>query len=187
MGSLHSYKGVDTFLASLKQVQGDFQAVVAGRFKDLAEPDALMTRAGLDPEQRRRVVFTGGVSDAELRALYRSCDVFVYPTRGDTLPLVVLEAMASGLPVVSTTVGGIPFQVPGDCGLLVEPDDARGVAGAVQQLLDDPARREAAGKAARERVTSVFRWHLAAREAVKGYERVLGRTLAAPSALEVHA
>ena len=187
MGSLHSYKGVDTFLESLKEIQGDFQAVVAGRFKDPSEPDTLMTRAGLTAEQRERVVFTGGVSDAELRALYRSCDIFVYPTRGDTLPLVVLEAMAGGLPVVATTVGGIPFQVQSDCGRLVPPDDPAAVARAAQQLLDDPKARKAAGEAARRRVETVFRWHLAAREAVKGYEKVLGKTIAEPSALEVHA
>ncbi len=187
MGSLHSYKGVDTFLESLKAIEGDYQAVVSGRFKDPSEPEALMTSAGLDPEQRKRVVFTGGVSDAELRALYRSSDIFVYPTRGDTLPLVVLEAMAGGLPIVSTTVGGIPFQVGGDCGLLAAPDDPAAIAARVTELLRDPARRRAMGQAARHRVETVFRWHLAAREAVKGYEAILGKPVAAPRAEEVHA
>ena len=187
MGSLHSYKGVDTFLESLPRIEGQFQAVVAGRFKDPSEPDALMDAAGLEPRLRERVVFTGGVSDAELRALYRSCDVFVYPTRGDTLPLVVLEAMAGGLPVVSTTVGGIPFQVQSDCGMLVDPDDPGGIATRATELLADRQRREAMGAAARRRVESVFRWRLAAREAVKGYEAVLGKSMNQARLQEVHA
>ncbi|MCB9385855.1 MAG: glycosyltransferase family 4 protein [Bryobacterales bacterium] len=178
MGSLHGYKGVDTFLESLKQLRGDFQAVVAGRFKDPSEPDALMTAAGLDESVRRRVVFTGGVSDAELRALYRSADIFVYPTRGDTLPLVVLEAMAGGLPIVSTTVGGVPFQVQSDCGLLAPPSDPTSIASATQELLDDEERRRAMGRKARLRVLAVFRWHLAARQAVIGYSKLLGKPVA---------
>jgi glycosyltransferase involved in cell wall biosynthesis len=178
MGSLHGYKGVDTFLESLRLLRGEFQAVVAGRFKDASEPQALMARAGLDEGLRRRVVFTGGVSDAELRALYRSADMFVYPTRGDTLPLVVLEAMASGLPVVSTTVGGIPFQVQSDCGLLSPPGDPRSIARGVQELLDEPARRREMGAKARLRVLAVFRWHLAARQAVIGYSKTLGKPVA---------
>ena len=178
MGSLHGYKGVDTFLESLKLLRGEFQAVVGGRFKDPSEPDALMAKAGLGEEQRKRVIFTGGLSDAELRALYRSADAFVYPTRGDTLPLVVLEAMASGLPVVSTTVGGIPFQVQSDCGLLSSPGDSQGIARGVQELLDDPVRRRAMGAKARLRVLGVFRWHLAARQAVIGYSKTLGKPVA---------
>jgi glycosyltransferase involved in cell wall biosynthesis len=183
MGSLHGYKGVDTFLESLKHVKGDFQAVVAGRFKDPSEPEGLMAKAGLSAGLRKKVVFTGGVSDAELRALYHGCDVFVYPTRGDTLPLVVLEAMAGGLPVVSTTVGGIPFQVQSDCGLLVSPDDPQGVARAVQQLLSDAGRRREMGRNARRRVETVFRWRLAARQAVEAYSATLGK--AAPAPVEV--
>lgn len=175
MGSLHAYKGVDVFLRSLRTTPLPFRAVVAGKFKDDRERATLLRNAGLDDERAARVVFTGAVSNAELRSLYGSADVFVYPTLGDTLPLVVLEAMACGLPVVSTTVGGIPFAVRPDCGILLPPGDAAAVSEAVTFLLSAPEQRRAMGINARKRVEETFRWSAAARQAVAGYQAVTQR------------
>jgi glycosyltransferase involved in cell wall biosynthesis len=177
MGSLHAYKGVGTFLRSLEWIKPPFQAVVAGKFKSSNEAEELLANAQVSPEVRKRVTFTGEVTNPELRALYRSADLFVYPTKGDTLPLVVLEAMACGLPIVSTTIGGIPYSVPPECGILTEPDDPKATASAVTALLDSPERRAAAGRSARERVVSTFRWEASARRAVAAY----GKALEAPA------
>jgi glycosyltransferase involved in cell wall biosynthesis len=177
MGSLHGYKGVDTFLESLKNLPGNWQAVVAGRLKDKNQPATLMNAAGLNEATQKRVTFTGGVSDAELRALYHRADLFVYPTRGDTLPLVVLEAMAGRTAVVSTTVGGIGYEVTPDCGILVPPGNAPALHAAVADLLTDEARRTAMAAAARARVETIFRWHLAAEQAKAGYEHLLGKSV----------
>lgn len=173
MGSLHGYKGVGTFLRALELIDRPVTAVVAGRFNDPEQPARLLDEAGAPDAVRDRVLFTGGVSDAELRVLHRIADLFVYPTEGDTLPLVVLEAMASGTPVVSTLVGGVPFEVPPEVGVLVEPGDPVAIAGAVSALLADPERVRRMGAAARQRVEHVFRWRLAAEDAVAGYGRML--------------
>jgi len=173
MGSLHRYKGVDVFLKSLRAVRGPFQAVVAGKFKDESERSSLLSDARLGDELASSVVFTGGVSNEELRALYHLADLFVYPTLADSLPLVVLEAMACGLPVVSTTVGGIPFAVRPEAGVLVPPGDVTAVSMAVNDLLADPSRRRAMGATARARVIETFRWSAAAGRAVDGYRAVL--------------
>ena len=173
MGSLHRYKGVDVFLKSLRAVRGPFQAVVAGKFKDESERSSLLSDARLGDELASSVVFTGGVSNEELRALYHLADLFVYPTLADSLPLVVLEAMACGLPVVSTTVGGIPFAVRPEAGVLVPPGDVTAVSMAVNDLLADPSRRRAMGATARARVIETFRWSAAAGLAVDGYRAVL--------------
>lgn len=172
MGSLHAYKGVGTFLRAFALLHADAQAVVAGRFNDPGEPARLLDEAGISEEIRSRVTFTGGISNQQLRALYRAADVFVYPTSGDTLPLVVLEAMASGLPIVSTRVGGIPYEVTDDCGVLVDPGDAAAVAEATDTFLRSPEGRREVGRAARARVTEMFRWHRAAAAAVAVYERL---------------
>jgi alpha-maltose-1-phosphate synthase len=172
-GSLHTYKGVGVFLKSLTKLKEPFQAIVAGRFKDKSEPRMLLDNAGIPANLRQRVRFTGEVSNSELRALYRLADVFVYPTSGDTLPLVILEAMASGLPIVSTTVGGIPFEVTPDCGILVPPGNADAVANAVTTLLQSPETRKAMGARGRKRIDSTFRWENAAKCAVAGYERIM--------------
>ena len=181
MGSLHGYKGVDTFLESLEGLPGEWQAVVAGRFKDPAEPEKLMNAAGLATGTRQRVTFTGGISDEDLRALYHRADLFVYPTRGDTLPLVVLEAMAGRTAVVSTTVGGIGYEVTPECGSLVEPGNASAIRNAAAELLADDGKRNAMADAALDRVRKVFRWPLAAEEAVKGYQALRASSRVAPA------
>jgi starch synthase len=178
MGSLHGYKGLDVFLKSLSAVRETVQPVVAGQFRADREREELLKRSGLPESTIRSIVFTGAVSNSELRALYHSADLFVYPTKGDTLPLVVLEAMACGLPIVSTTVGGVPYMVGRDEGILLSPDDPDAVARAVNALLGDPVRRDSMAKSARKNVLTRFRWAEAARKAVEGYSSVLERSQA---------
>ena len=146
---------------------------MAGRFKHPKEAEKLLAGANISAELKSRIVFTGGVTDEELRALYHLANLFVYPTMGDTLPLVILEAMACGLPVVSTTVGGIPYEVPAECGILVPPGDPQATAEAVNSMLNSPGRRELAGARARARVLNTFRWDASARCAVAAYEKAV--------------
>jgi len=92
-----------------------------------------------------------------LRALYRGADVFVLPTRGDANSWAVMEAMASGLPVVGTRVGAVPeLVIDGETGLLTEPGDVAALASALQNLADDPAGRRHMGAAGRMRATERF-------------------------------
>lgn len=87
-----------------------------------------------------------------LRALYANADIFALPTHGDCLPWVVLEAMASGLPVVSTDVGAIPETIGGHGGVCVSPGDREALLSALRELAGDPAMRAELGAAARRRV-----------------------------------
>ncbi len=100
--------------------------------------------------------------DYVLRAL-AACDVFVLAARvdergaSDVFPTVIAEAMASAKPVVSTLVAGIPELVAnGETGLLVPPRDPVAFAGAIEEMLRDPARSEAMGRAGRARIESRF-------------------------------
>ncbi len=83
---------------------------------------------------------------------YQAADVYVHAARADNFPLTVLEAMACGLPVVATEVGGIPEQVmDGLTGLLVPPNDSEAMSGAVERLLfDEMLRRTLSTGAAKE-------------------------------------
>jgi glycosyltransferase involved in cell wall biosynthesis len=94
---------------------------------------------------------------ADIAPLLSTSDLFVLPTLEDTLPLAILEAMASGLPVVATTVGGIPeCVIDGQTGRLVPPGDPQQLADALIELLcDEPLRRQW-GTAGRERVHRFF-------------------------------
>ena len=102
-----------------------------------------------------RVRFLGYVDRPE--RIYADLRVFCLPSLEDALPLAILEAMAVGLPVVSTTVGGIPELVDdGRSGVLVAPGDARALAQALIAVLGDPARGRAMGAAGAERVRAHF-------------------------------
>ena len=98
-----------------------------------------------------RIVFLGQRDD--ISELLAACDVFVLPTLGEGLGLSVLEAMASGKPVVATRIGGIPEAVEGGVsGLLVAPRDATALAAAIRSLLQDQALASWLATAGRERV-----------------------------------
>jgi glycosyltransferase involved in cell wall biosynthesis len=109
----------------------------------------LVTQTPLAPEPGLFVYHDIQPNSAELRALYHSCDIFVLPTLGDCLPLVLAEAAAAGLPTISTTIAAIPEIVrDGDTGLLVPPGDVRALEDALQRLLQQPELRQRLGERA---------------------------------------
>jgi glycosyltransferase involved in cell wall biosynthesis len=121
--------------------------------------------AGLGLESRVRFL---GIR-ADVADILRASDVFVLSSRWEGNPMSVMEAMASGLPVVSTAVGGVPELVrDGETGLLVPSEDAGALARAIQALVDDPARRQAMGAAARQHAVASFD----IRHTVRGYEQL---------------
>jgi len=101
-------------------------------------------------------------SQRELRGLLRETDVYLQPSapgKGDWMPRTILEAMATALPVVATDVGGIPdVIVDGHNGRLVRARDQAMLAGAMRELIEDPARRSALGAAALSSVRSSYSW-----------------------------
>jgi glycosyltransferase involved in cell wall biosynthesis len=96
-------------------------------------------------------VHSGAPGSSEVAELFANADLFCLPTLVDACPWVALEAMASGVPVVSTTVGSIP-ELVGDGGLLIDPGDDAALAEALGALLDDRERRATMGAAGRARV-----------------------------------
>jgi len=120
----------------------------------------LAPRCELDIVTRERVNLEGvpnarvhhglGPNAPELRALYARADVFVFPTLADVLPLAIMEAMASGLPVITTDVGAIVEQIEdGVTGLLIPPNDVDALSAATQRLVEEAPLRFQMGAAAR--------------------------------------
>jgi glycosyltransferase involved in cell wall biosynthesis len=90
-----------------------------------------------------KTVFLGAKRPEEVAALLRGCEVFVLPSRAESFGIVILEAMACKRPVIATTVGGIPEIITnGENGLLVPPDDATALAGALRRVLSDKALQD---------------------------------------------
>jgi glycogen synthase len=101
---------------------------------------------------RDRIIFAGEVADEKLEAYLAQCDIFVAPSRYESFGLVFLEAMMFGKPVIGCRAGGmIEVIEEGVTGLLAEPGDPASLERCLDSLLEDAARREAFGKAGRER------------------------------------
>ncbi len=110
----------------------------------------------LRPEQRDRVRFEH-LSRIDLMERYRSTAVCVVPSVWENFPYTVLEAMASGTPVVATNAGGLPELIEdGRTGLLTLAGDPASLANALCELLDDPQRSQAMGREARRRAEETF-------------------------------
>lgn len=121
-------------------------------------------------ELRERFVFHGNIADNELAAHYRRATTFVSPSFSDAFPLTVLEAMAAGLPVVASTVGGIPEAVvDGETGLLVEPDNVEALADALRRILVEGELRQRMGTASRARALKLFSWHAISEQIARVY------------------
>jgi len=106
----------------------------------------LVTKERIKPEAGVHVYRDLAPNSDALKNLYATADVFVLPTLADCFPLVIQEAMAAGLPVVSTAVGAIPEAVrDGETGLLTPPGDAHALRAALAALVDDPARGRSMG------------------------------------------
>lgn len=121
------------------------------------------------------VEITGWVGAERKMKLLRESDLFVLPSYHEGLPISLLEAMAAGLPVIATRVGGIPEVIrDGEQGLLIPPGDVDALVGAIRRLIDDPALRSRLGGAARAAARQRLDIRGAAREFKRIYEAAAG-------------
>lgn len=113
-------------------------------------------RAALEQHARGRASFVGAVDPGMRDALLCASDVFALSSQRDSAPTTVLEALAAGLPIVATRVGGVPWLV-GEAGLIVERDDPSAFAAALGQMLD-PERRASFARAALDQSAAWPSW-----------------------------
>jgi glycosyltransferase involved in cell wall biosynthesis len=165
VGGLERRKDPVAVLEALALVDGDLRLIVAGAAKGAAqEVDEAIRRLGLE----QRVELRGHVSKEELAALYRGARCLVFPSRYEGFGLPVIEAMASGTPVVATTAGAIP-EVAGGAAVLVEPGDADALAAGIKRALAERERLRAAGL---ERARA-FSWRKTAEQTLAVYRDLL--------------
>ncbi len=151
---LQPEKGVRYLLEAAVSVGSEVPSaafVIIGDGPDRSQLQNLAARLGIADQ----CYFLGFRPDA--RKVIRKLDVLVVPSLSEGTPLVVLEAMAAGVPIVASAVGGIPEQVRhGQEALLVPPADAPALAGALSQLLLDPRRAHLLGERGRQRLRECF-------------------------------
>jgi glycosyltransferase involved in cell wall biosynthesis len=129
LNAREGYKGVDVVLRALRDVRASY--VVVGAGSDVPRLERLARDLGVPAH------FHGRATDEELPDLYRACDVYVMPSRGEGFGYVFLEALATGLPVVSGNVDGSGEALAdGALGLMVDPGDPTAVAEAMRAHLE---------------------------------------------------
>ncbi len=178
LGRLDPRKGYDLFFrAAAEIVQAGVRAMFAlsaGAAGDPREEAEYRRLVGLarDLPLGDRFVWLDVLPQQELPAFYGAMDVFVMPSRYELFGIVMLEAMACGVPVVATRFGG-PAEVieDGADGLLVDPTDVPALAEAMRSLLADYERRNEMGKRARRKVEQGYSWDAAARRHREFYQR----------------
>ena len=174
LGRLVPQKGLDVAVRALPAVRA-------------AHPEAVLVVAGEGPERRAlEELATGlGVGDAvfllgragDVTALLDRADLLVHPARWEGFGLVLLEAMLASTPVVATRVSSIPeIVVDGETGVLVPPDDAEALAGALVRVLDEPGSLGAAG---RTRALEQFSADAMARKTAAVYAEAIRTTASA--------
>ncbi len=176
VGSLTPRKGHDVLIQALAALADlPWRAVIAGsaeatpnHARDLRD---LSDRHGLG----RRITFTGAVDGPGLDRLYDGADLFVLATRYEGFGMVLTEAIARGLPVVTTRTGAVPDTLAGTGAVLVPPDDPGALAAALAPILTTPGRRQDLARAAR-----------AARQALPDWPRQAARFSAAIDRLAGH-
>lgn len=154
VGRLSPEKGPEVFLRAallLRALVPAAHFVVFGTGPMKAQADDFIARFSLGGH-----VHMAGLHD-DMPEAYRALDVMVSTSHSEAMPLAIMEAMASGLPVVATRVGGVPDLVEqGQTGWLVAPRDFEGVASQVAHLLNTPGERLRMGAMARQRAVSRF-------------------------------
>jgi glycosyltransferase involved in cell wall biosynthesis len=178
LGGFDVRKNVGTALRTLRWIGpalgDDCPLVVAGRLPVEEDtefaPDPRCQAQALDLESGW-VRFIDWVPEAEKPALYRGAVAFVFPSRYEGFGLPPLEAMACGTPVVGSAAASLP-EVVGDAGILLPPDDAEGMAGALIQLAEDADFRAELGRRALAQ-SATFSWERTARETAAAYREVV--------------
>jgi glycosyltransferase involved in cell wall biosynthesis len=157
VGRLRIRKGVEVLLAALAELRRRNRAAVlriAGDGEHRARLEDEVDELGL----RDAVSFLGTCDGPRVRRLLAGAAALVVPSIYEGMPLVVLEAMASGVPVVASRVSGIPeVVVDGETGWLVPPEDPAALAGALASVLADPREARRRGEAGRRRAEERYR------------------------------
>lgn len=161
VGSLNksdSHKNLRILLAACRELRTavpDLQLTAVGDGDGRPMYEDLATSMGLGD----MTTFTGWLERNALAEAYRAAAVFVLPSTNDSFPLVITEAMASGLPVISTLVGGIPTLVDDEVdGLLVPPANLGALVGALERMLTDKDLANRMGEAGRNKAVHSLCW-----------------------------
>lgn len=169
VGRLESVKGVTYLLQAAKKMHlhyKDTKFLIVGD-GSLRRKHEKLAKSFLDS-----IIFTGHRED--IPELMNISDIFVLPSLSEDMSCVVMEACASGLPVISTEVGETPvFILNNKTGILIKPMDVGGLIGALKKLIDDTLLAKRMGVAGRIRMEEEYSWEIICKKIEKMYENII--------------
>jgi len=168
VGAIQTRKNIVRLVEAFEKLDADWTLVLAGSAGYGA--GEILARIESSPA-RKRIVVTGYVRPEELSQWYSRASIFAFPSLDEGFGMPVLEAMAAGLPVVTSNRSALP-EVAGDAALLINPEDAEALASALSSLMQDEGLRTAWGKRGLARA-KLFSWEKAARETWAVYQTLL--------------
>lgn len=120
------------------------------------------------------VQITGSVDNENLLKYYAEADIFVFPSIEESAPMAIAQAMATGLPVIASRVGGIPWMLDGGkAGILVSPNDPDEWTAGLSELIDSREKQKKIGVLSRKRADSLFASDIVVRQTVEAYQKLL--------------
>lgn len=164
-------KGVRYLLeayASLLRQYPELELLLVSKLHEGGETDQLIDALNL----REKITFVSNISTEQMVDYYAEATLAVVPSVYEGFGLPAGEAMACGVPVVSTTGGALP-EVVGDAGVLVPVRDSKALAKAIAELLNNPQQRDTLGRKARARIEQQFCWQVTAKNMVQYYRQVI--------------
>lgn len=169
VGAIQRRKNIVRLVEAFEKLDSDWVLVLAGGAGYGSQE--ILARIGASPH-RDRIRILGYVSDAELEGWYARAMVFAFPSLDEGFGMPVLDAMAAGVPVVTSRSSALP-EVAGDAAWLVDPNNSGEIADALQQLTRDPEKRAAMGRRGLLRI-SQFSWRKAVEETWQVYGELAG-------------
>jgi Glycosyltransferase len=170
VGRIVHQKGLDLVMHALGGLKDlDWKWQIAGDGPQMQALQSLAQELGIDD----RVFFLGWQSREQIIESYRRANVFLFPSRHEGMPNAILEAMASGLPVIATCIAGNEeLVIEGQTGYLVPSEDIEALQDALKKMLTDSALRQQMGDASRRRVEENYSWESTAQQYALCLEKV---------------
>lgn len=164
---IFSFKGFQYVIEAIKDMELDWEVNIIGQGPYLEDLKRIAEGS------KTPIKFWGWLdkSDRRFYELFNKSSIFVFPSVAENFPTVLLEAMAAGMAIITSTAGGCP-EVVGDAGILVRPRDTAEIRKAIESLVSSQELREKLGAAALERV-QLFSWKNVAGKFVELYEQII--------------
>ncbi|MBA7491408.1 Alpha-maltose-1-phosphate synthase [subsurface metagenome] len=167
VGQILPYKGLEYLFKAVENL--DVTLVIKSHYSSSIISENILKQA---PENT--VLIREDLKQKDLSDLYHSCDIYAQPSLAEALPTVITEAMMCGKPILSTFVGGIPEQVPWNCGFIVEPENSRHLRFCLEYLIYHPSRRRSFGDNARKHALEVYNQDKMIDKHIELYSKVSG-------------